>query len=251
MNMLANKMVSRAEPDGYTLLYGSIDITMAPSLRKDAESYDAATDLTPVAMVANTAGVFVVNPNLPVHSLEELAEYAKTNPGKVRNAMNGYGGSLHLTTKLFELKTGADITSVPYKGTSEAMLSIISGETNFGVFSLSMGASNKDLVRVLAQTGLVRHSLLPDVPTTTESGMPDVGVTFWFSIFAPPKTPPQIVAQLADSLKATLEERDVKDRFLSLGASVDFMPPAEFSKVVVDEEKKWGQLIPAMGFKPE
>jgi tripartite-type tricarboxylate transporter receptor subunit TctC len=251
MNMIANKLVSRSEPDGYTVLWGPIDITMAPSLRKDAADFDANRDLTPIAMVASSAGVYVVNPKVPAKSLQELASYAKAHPGTVRNAINGFGGSLHLATKLFELKTGTELLHVPYRGTSEAMLAIISGEADLGAFALSSGVSNRDRVRVLAQTGAARHPLLPDVPTTTEIGMPDVGVIFWFGVFAAPKTPQPIVDRLAHDLQLTLQEPALQEKFSSLGAVVDYLPPAGFAQRVADDTRKWGELIPAMGFKPE
>src|SRR5262249_55895027 len=149
--------------------------TMAPWLRKDAADFDANRDLTPIAMVASSAGVYVLNPKVPANGLQELAYYAKAHPGMVRNAINGFGGSLHLMTKLFELKTGTELMHVPYRGTSEAMLAIISGEADTGAFALSSGVTNKDRVRVLGQTGAARHPLLPDIPTTAEIGMPDVG----------------------------------------------------------------------------
>ena len=132
MNMLANKLVSHADPDGYTILYGSIDMTMAPSLRKDAAGFSGTVNLTPIAMASSTAGVYVVNPKLPIQTLPELAAYAKERPGRVRDAINGFGGSLHLTSKLFELKTGTEFSFIPYRGTSEAMLAIISGEVEAG-----------------------------------------------------------------------------------------------------------------------
>ena len=251
MNMIANRIVSRSEPDGYTILWGPIDITMAPSLRKDAAGFDANRDLTPVAMVASSAGVYVVNSGVPANSLQELASYAKSRPGMVRNAINGVGGSLHLATKLFELKTGIELMHIPYRGTSEAMLAIISGEADLGAFALSSGVSNRDRVRVLAQTGAARHSLLPDIPTTTEIGMPDVGVIFWFGIFAPPKTPRPIVDRLTHGLEQTLQEPALREKFSSLGAIVDYLPPPQFAQRVVDETRKWGELIPAMGFRPE
>jgi tripartite-type tricarboxylate transporter receptor subunit TctC len=224
---------------------------MVPSLRKDASAFDAAHDLAPVAMVASVAGVYVVIPKLPVTSLAELAAYAKARPGLVRNAINGVGGSLHLTTKLFEIKTGAELSHVPYRGTSEAMLAVISGEVEMGAFSLSMGSSNRDRVRVLAQTGASRHPTLADVPTTAEAGFPDVGIIYWFGIFAPPRTSKPIIDRLAHDLKATLGEPELQQKLSTMGAIVDYLPPEEFAKYVAAEQQKWGSLIPAMGFKPE
>ena len=251
MNMLANKMVSRADPDGYTMLWGTIDMTMVPALRKDAATFDSVRDLTPVAMVANIAGVYVVNPSLPVHDIGELAAYAKANPGKVRNAHIGYGGSLHLTAKLFEMKTGTELAHIPYRGTSEAMVAVLSGQVDMSTFSISTAAVNREKVRILAQTGRTRHPILREVPTVAESGMPDLGIIYWFGIFVPPNTPKPIVDRLARDLRATLEEPALQEKFFAMGAAVDYMPPESFTPYVAGEIRKWSQLIPAMGFVPE
>src|SRR4029079_10455671 len=207
--------------------------------------------LTPVAMVANIAGVYVVNPSLPVHDIHELADYAKANAGKVRNAHIGYGGSLHLTAKLFEMKTGTELAHIPYRGTSEAMVAVLSGQVDMSTFSISTAAVNREKIRILAQTGPTRHPILREVPTVAESGIPDLGIIYWFGIFVPPNTPKPIVDRLARGLKATLEEPSLQQKFSSMGAAVDYMPPDTFTPYVAGEIRKWGQLMPEMGFVPE
>ena len=226
-------------------------MTMVPALRKDASTFDSVRDLTPVAMVANIAGVYVVNPSLPVHDIRELATYTKANPRRSRNAHIGYGGSLHLTAKLFEMKTGTELAHIPYRGTSEAMVAVLSGQVDMSTFSISTGAVNREKVRILAQTGPTRHPILREVPTVAESGMPDLGIIYWFGIFVPPNTPKPIVDRLARDLKATLEEPALQEKFFAMGAAVDYMPPDSFTPYVAREISKWNELIPAMGFVPE
>ena len=104
---------------------------------------------------------------------------------------------------------------------------------------------------MLAQTGAARHPLLPDVPTAAEAGMPDVGVIYWFGLYAPPKTPRAIVDRLANAVELTMKDPDVKTRLANIGATVDYLPPDAFTKRIAEEERMWGELIPKMGFKPE
>lgn len=251
MNYLGAQMASRADPDGYTILYGPIDLTMMHALRKVAVDFLPSRDLTPIAMVASTPGVYVVNPTLPIYSLADLAAAAKAKDGKLTDAIPGFGGSLHLTSKRFELENNVAFSFIPYRGTTEAMLAIISGEVATGTFAIESGYANKERVRVLAQTGKTRHPLLPDVPTVAEAGMPNVGMIFWFGLFAPPNTPPAIIERLSKSLDETMKDPQIKESLTKIGAFGDYMPPAEFSKLVVSEEKEWGTLIPKMGIEPQ
>ena len=131
------------------------------------------------------------------------------------------------------------------------MLAIISGEVETGVFALSSGATNKDKVRVIAQTGVKRHPLLPDVPTTIEAGMPDVGIIFWFGIFASPNTPQPIVNRLSNDLELTLKDPENSKKIREPGRHCRLPAIRGIVKRVTEEEQKWGDLIPKMGFKPE
>lgn len=249
MNYLGAQVVEHSDPDGYTILFGTIDLTMMHSFRKAATDFFPSQNLTPIAMVASTPGVYVVNPSLPIHSLADLAAAAKAK--QLKNALPGIGGSLHLMSKLFELQNNVEFSFIPYRGTPEAMLAVISGEVEMGVFALQSGYANKERVRVLAQTGETRHPLLPDVPTVKEAGMPNVGMIFWFGLYAPPKTPPVIIDKLAASLKETMKDPQVSDSLARIGARAEYMPPDQFSKYNADEEAKWGKLIPQLGFEPQ
>jgi len=251
MNTIANKTVSHAEPDGYTILYGGINTVMGPYLRKDQAGFSSTEDLTPIAMAVSSAGVYVANRSLPVKTLADLAAYAIANPGKVRNASNGAGGSLDMTARLFELKTGAKLSHIPYRGTSEAMRGIIAGEVEMGTFALPSGASFHDQVRVLAQTGATRHPLLMDVPTTAELGMEGVGINFWFGLYAPPHTPRAIVTRLANALDATMKDGAYRKKVENIGAVAEYLGPDAFIERIKLEDRRWAELLPKMGFVPE
>jgi tripartite-type tricarboxylate transporter receptor subunit TctC len=251
MDIIANRMVSRADPDGYTILYGGINTTMAPYLRKEAVGFSSTKDLTPIAMATNFAGVFVATPNMPVKTLADLPAYAAAHPNNVRIANNGTGGSLDITARLFELKTGTHLTHIPYRGTTEAMRGIIAGEVELGTFGLPTGVSFRSKVRVLAQTGKTRHPLLPDVPTTSELGMDGVGITYWFGLYAPPRTPDAIVASLAKALEATTNDSAYRKKLENLGAVAEYLPPEAFTERIKVEDQRWRELLPKMGLGPE
>ena len=251
MTMIGNELVSNAAPNGYTVLWGSVDMTMLPMLRKSAAGFDPGRDLTPVALAVSTWGTYVVNPKVPANSLPELVAYARAHPGEIRYGTNGVGGSLHLTVKLLEIKTGIDLTHVPYNGIAQVGTDTISGQIEMASMALSTAAGNRGRLRILAQTGPTRHPMLLDVPTTAEIGMPEVAVVYWFGLFVPPRTPQAIVERLARELEAVLKQPVFRDRLSAMGTDASFLPPTEFARLVAEDKKKWAQLIPAMGIQPE
>lgn len=249
MDIIANRAVSRADPDGYTILYGGINTTMAPYLRKEAVGFSSTKDLKPIAMATNYAGVFVATANLPVKTLADLPAYAAAHPSNARIANNGTGGSLDITARLFELKTGTHLAHIPYRGTTEAMRGIIAGEVELGTFGLPTGVAFQSKVRVLAQTGNTRHPLLPGVPTTSELGM--AGITYWFGLYAPPHTPDAIIASLAKSLETTTNDSVYRKKLENLGAVAEYLPPKAFIERIEVEDQRWHELLPEMGLGPE
>ena len=251
MTMIGNETVSRATPDGYTILWGSVDMTMLPLLMKSAAAFDAGRDLMPIAMAVSTWGTYVVNPKVPVASVPELVAYAKANPNKIRYGTNGAGGSLHLAVRLLEIKTGINLEHVPYKGIAQVGSDLLAGEIEMASMAISTAYANREKVRILAQTGPTRHAMLKEVPTTAEIGMPDVSVVYWFGLFAPPATPQPIVDRLARELDGALNEPALRERLYTFGADATYMPTAAFVQRVEDDKKKWAQLIPAMGIQPE
>jgi tripartite-type tricarboxylate transporter receptor subunit TctC len=249
--MIGNEMVANAPPDGYTLLWGASDMSTVPMLLKSAASFNANRDLTPIAMAVSTFGTYAVNFNIPAKTLPELVAYAKGNPGRLRYGTNGTGGSLHLAVKFLELNTGTEFLHVPYKATAQVTMDVMSGAIDMASLALLTAASNRDRLRVLAQTGPTRHPLLPDVPTTADAGLPQLSLVYWFGLFAPPQTPAAIVDELARQLKAALSDPEARSGLAARGADLTFVAPAEFAKRVESDRELWARLIPEMGLHAE
>ena len=251
MTMIANIAVSNAPPDGYTLLLGASEMTMLPYLQKSAASFDAQRDLTPVALVANTWGALLVSPKFAPKTLPDLVSYAKANPDSVRYGTSGVGGALHLAVELLQMTAGIKLRHVPYKGTAQVASDTFTGEIEMASMGLSSAVANRDRLRAIVQTGPTRHPSLVDVPTTAELGLPQVRVDIWFAMMAPPNTPQPIVDRVSRAVEAALQQTAVRDKLVSMGCEVMYLPPAPFSDYIAEEKKKWARLIPAWGITLE
>ncbi len=251
MTQIGNEYVSRAAPDGYTILWGAVDMTMLPVLRKSAANFDAGRDLAPIALAVSTWGAYAVTSKFPADSLKEFVALAKAKPETIRYGTNGVGGSLHLAAEMLAINTGIKLVHVPYKAIAQAVTDVISGEIEMASLAISTAAANRSRLKLLAQAGPTRHPMIPDVPTTAELGMPDVSVVFWFGLLAPPGTPRPIVERIARELDTVLRNPAVRDRLAKMGTEATYLPPAAFSKLIADDQKKWAKFIPAMGIQPE
>src|SRR5690349_12578544 len=193
---IGSDIVAKASPDGYTLLMGTVGThAINPSLYAKMP-YDHVKDFAPVILVAGVPNVLVVNPALPVKSVQELIVYGKANPGKLNFASSGNGTSIHLSGELFKTMTGIQMTHVPYKGSSPALTDLIAGQVQlmFDNLPSSLQFIKAGKLRALAVTSLERSSALPDVPTLAESGLPGFEVSSWFGVLAPAGTPNDIIA---------------------------------------------------------
>ncbi|MSQ71318.1 MAG: tripartite tricarboxylate transporter substrate binding protein [Betaproteobacteria bacterium] len=251
MTQIGNEYVSRAAPDGYTILWGAVDMTMLPVLRKSAANFDAVRDLSPIALAVSTWGAYAVTAKFPAESLKEFVALAKAKPDTIRYGTNGIGGSLHLAAEMLAINVGIKLVHVPYKAIAQAVTDVISGEVEMASLAISTAAANRGRLRLLAQAGPTRHPMIPDVPTTAELGMPEVSVVFWFGLFAPPGTPRPIVERIARELDTVLRNPGFRDRLGKMGTDATYLPPAAFAKLIVDDQKKWAKFIPAMGIVPE
>jgi tripartite-type tricarboxylate transporter receptor subunit TctC len=247
MTQVATSYLTRSEPDGYTLMLGASELTMMPSEKKDYP-YDPTRDVTPISKIATSWTVFAVNPTLPVKTLPDLIAYAKEHPGKIHYGTNGVGGALHVAVEILKLKTGIDIVHVPYHGGEQAANDAIAGQIEMVSMGLASAriAQNGSL-RILAQTGPVRHPLFPDVPTTAEYGLPDVRMDTWFGLVAPAKTPADVVDRLDRANAEIVNDPKFRDDLASMGCAPDYMAHAAFADFISDELKKWNALIPALG----
>ncbi len=232
----------KALPDGYTLLVSSNSIL--PVLKK-VPPYDPARDLTPVTMIAISPIVYVVNAKLPASTLGELLAMAKVKPDAVRYGSAGLGSALHLSVEMLAAITGVQMLHVPYKGGTPMMTAIVAGDIEMVPTSPDFARRYMDSkqLKSLVQTGKTRQALLPEVPTTTELGIPDVDVLSWFALFGPAKIPAEIATRLATEIAAVVEIPAVKQRIAIVGADTSTMTPEAFARYVDAENQKWARIV--------
>lgn len=248
--MLASEYVAKAPADGYTLLMAASSLVIAPSLYSKV-NYDPIKDFTPVTQVAAVIHLVVVNPNLPVKSIQDLIAYLKANPGKVSYGSTGSGTSTHLEAELFKKMAGVEIQHIPYKGSTPALADLVGGQTSmmFDPIASSKPYLESGRLRALAVTTAQRSVSAPDLPTVAESGLPDYEAMPWLGIVAPAGTPKAVVDRLYKEVSEVLKMQDVKDRFKSLGLDIIGNTPAEFATFIAQDQKKWDLVIKNSGAK--
>lgn len=239
--------VARADPDGYTVLMGAITShSIMATLEKERISYDLMKDLTPVATIAAVPLVFVVNPKVPVKTLDELIAYAKQHPGKLTYASSGAGAPQRMGAELFKRQAGVDMLHVPYRGSGPAMTDLVGGQvlTMVETVPAALPFIKSGQLRPLAVTMPERISMLPDVPTAAQAGLPGFEVASMFGVLVPAKTPQPIVDQLNTALNKLLERPDIKEKLLQQGAyAVKPSSAPEARKRLQAEVDMWAKVI--------
>ncbi|ARP89441.1 MFS transporter [Bordetella genomosp. 9] len=239
--------VARSDPDGYTLLMGAITShSIMATLEKKTISYDLMRDLTPVATIAAVPLVFVVNPKLPIHNLQELIAYAKANPGKLTYASSGAGAPQRMAAELFKRQTGVDMLHVPYRGSGPAMTDLVGGQvlTMVETVPASLPFIKSGQLRALAVTMPERISMLPDTPTAAEAGLPNFNVASMFGVLVPARTPAPVVDRLNAALGRILVMPDTKEKLLQQGAyAVAPAPASQARQRLQAEVDQWAQVI--------
>jgi tripartite-type tricarboxylate transporter receptor subunit TctC len=241
------KSIVTAAPDGYTITLASPGpITVAPAVNKNAD-YDPIRQLAPVALIATSPIVLVVNPNLPVKTVKELVTYANANPGKVNYASVGFGTSPHLLGELLKQKTGAQIVHVPYRGSSPALVDILSGEIQFLFDNLRNVQTfiQSGKLRALAVTSETRSEDLPDVPTMKESGVDGFVDVYWNGVLAPGGTPAEIVGKLNTVINDGLNKPEMKENLIKLNMQPKPESPTEFTAFIKAGLQKWSDIVRA------
>src|SRR6516165_2952516 len=249
---LAAETVSKADPDGYTLLASQpAPITTALFLYKSL-NYTPA-DLVPVAIMSHVPNVVLVRKDFPAKTVQELIAYAKANPGKINYASQGVGTTSHTTAELFQFITGTKLTHVPYKGTAPAVNDLLAGNVDlmFNELATSIELHKSGQARILAVTVKDRVPSLPDIPTLEEVGVHGCISDTWHAITAPPKTPPEIVARLNAAANAAMQDPGLRERFAALSIGPGGGTPAEASAFVKEETLRWGDVIRKAGIEPE
>jgi tripartite-type tricarboxylate transporter receptor subunit TctC len=227
--LIGAERVMRATPDGYTIatLNDSI-LTMIPNLYKKVP-YDPVKSFAPVSLVAGITWVLVSHPTLPVKNVRELIVLAKARPGELNYSSGGNGSPQHIAMEIFKSMAGVKLTHIPYKGTTQATLDVISGQipVMFSATSLVISQIREGKLRALAAGGAKRSPLLPDVPTVAESGLPGYSFNTWMAIFVPLNTPNEIISRLNAEIIKALASTDVRERLTSQGFDVYGTPPEQ------------------------
>ena len=247
--IIGTELAVRANPDGHTLLIGSVStICINASLYKKLP-FDTVKDLAPVSLVASTPSMLVVGTSIAAKSVKELIALAKSKPGQLHFASAGSGSSAHLGGELLKQAAGIDIQHVPYKGTGPAVTDLVSGQVAIFISNmpsvLPMVKANR--LRALAVTSLQRSALVPDLPTVAESGIPGFEVIVWYGVLAPAATPKPIISRVNQEVRKMSGMQDVKERLSVQGAEAVSSTPEEFAKRIRDDLMKWGKIVKASG----
>jgi tripartite-type tricarboxylate transporter receptor subunit TctC len=243
---LGSAEVAKATPDGHTLLMcTSSTHSIAPHLNPNLP-YNAESDFTPIAHVANATNLVVVPKDLPVASIKELIAYAKARPGQLNYASSGNGTIVNLTAEAFKAQAGVFIVHIPYRGTALAIPDLVSGKVQLLFDSIVSGLPHvKDgKLKALAVTSLKRSALVPDLPTVAESGLPGFESNTWFGIYGPKGLSAAITNRVAEELQRAMQKPDVAERLARLGAEpIADAGPARFAAMVKADSARWAALI--------
>ncbi|WEZ82573.1 tripartite tricarboxylate transporter substrate binding protein [Rhizobium sp. 32-5/1] len=237
--------VARADPDGYTILMATVATHALNPLILKTKPYDAEKDFAPISLLVLVPNVLVVNPELPVKTVEELVALLKANPDKYSYASSGNGTPLHLSGELFKSMAGVNLQHVPYKGSGPALNDVIGNQVPimFDNLPSSSGHIKAGTLRALAVTTAERAPSFPDVPTMAESGVPGYETYTWNALFAPAGTPPEIVARLNTAANNAMKDPTVMERMKEFSATIVGSTPEELAAHVKAELAKWTPVV--------
>jgi tripartite-type tricarboxylate transporter receptor subunit TctC len=242
--------VAKAPNDGYTLLVGTVSSNAVNAALYTRLPYDLERDFQPVSRLVLFPNLLFVNPKIPARSVPELITYLKANPGKVNYGSSGIGTSSHLSSVMFALATGTEMTHIPFRSTSEVVNSMIGGHIDLGIDSMTttIPHARSGAVRALAVTTPQRSASMPDLPTIAET-LPGYEATAWQGLFAPAGTPRAVVDKLAVEVKRILETPEVAASLEAVGAEPAPMPPDAFAAFTRTERAKWKELVRIAGVR--
>lgn len=246
-------LVAKSEPDGYTLLIGTVGIHAINGALYEKISFDPIKDFTPISFLASTPNVLIVNKRLGVNNLHELIELAKAKPNELTFGSSGVGTSLHMSGELFKEMTGLHIRHIPYKGRAQSLPDLVSGRISmlFDNLSSSLPLIKAGEVQALGVTTLKRSHAAPDIPTFAEQGLPGFEAVSWFSLMAPANLPPDIQKRLNQLTRRTLNNPEVKSRLLAGGLEPAPSSPKALSQLIAQESAKWSRVVQQSGAKLE
>jgi tripartite-type tricarboxylate transporter receptor subunit TctC len=251
--VIGTELAANAPKDGYTLLMVSLAHTVNPWLYDLKGRYDPIKSFAPVAIIAASPVVLVVNPNVPVKSVAELVALAKKQPGKLQYASAGVGSVTHLAGELFKYTAKVDMLHVPFKGAGPATVDVVGGHTSlmFGGLLATTPQIRSGKLRALGMGSLKRNPIFPDVPAIAEAGVPGYETVNWFGIVAPVGTPAAIVERLHREITAVQDVPAVQKQFDSDGATIVRMSPTAFGAYMVADMNKWERVVKEGGIKAQ
>ncbi|MEI6204409.1 MAG: tripartite tricarboxylate transporter substrate binding protein [Enhydrobacter sp.] len=246
--LIGTEVVAKSAPDGYTLLMMSNTHTVNETLFAK-RPYDLMRDLIPVAPVNSSDLVMVVHPSVPAKTLQEFVALAKAQPGKLSYASSGPGTPYHMAGELFKSMSGTDILHIPHKGSAEARNDVMGGHVQmmFDAVTAMKGSIDAGEVRALATTGLQRSSVMPNLPTVNESGVPGYEATIWLGIMAPKGTPKEIVDKLNAEIGKIIAKPEIREAWAKQGAVPMTMTPDQFGAYLKHDIEKWAKVIKTAG----
>jgi tripartite-type tricarboxylate transporter receptor subunit TctC len=249
---IAAEFVAKAEPDGYTILVGSIGVfSINAALFKDLRYQPR--DFAPIALAVTTPNVLVTRPDLAPASMKELVEFAKKNPGRLSYCSSGTGSSDHLTGELLKQSAGIFAVHVPYRGGAACQTDLMGSQVDISFQNLGAVTNyiRAGRMKALAVTAKSRNAQVPNVPTTAEAGFAELVVTSWQAVAAPAKTPREVVAKLNDAAVRALRSPDIRERMNQIGFDVVASTPEEFGKFMQEEVDRWTKVVQRGGIKAE
>lgn len=250
---IAGELVAKGNADGYTLMLGNVStLAIARGLYPNL-GYDPLRDFAPITLITTSENVVVVHSSIPVDSVKSLIAYAKARPGQLNYASAGSGTTTHLGGAMFCSMAGVVMTHVPYKGSGPALTDLLAGQTQlmFSSVPTALPHIKSGRLRALAVTRLKRSTILPDLPTVHEAGIPNFDISLWQGLVAPAATPRAIVIKVNADVRAALAAPDLRGRLTAQSLEPVGNSPEEFAAYIHAEATKWAKVVKATGAKPE
>ena len=246
---IGSDIAAKSKPDGYTILGGTISSHAINVWLYSKLPYDPVRDFAPITLYVSLPNMLVVHPSLPVRSVRDLIALAKTKPKELTFASAGSGTSQHLSGELFNVMAGVELLHVPYKGSGPGLADLVGGQVMmfFDNITTSLPLAKAGKIRPIAVTTAKRASVMPELPTIAESGLPGFDVSSWQGVFAPAATPKEIVVKLNAEIRRILALPDVRERLTQLGADPAGNTPEQFAAYIKGEIAKWGPIVKASG----
>jgi tripartite-type tricarboxylate transporter receptor subunit TctC len=246
---IAAELTAKSAPDGYTIMMGTIGTHAINYSLYSKLPFHPIRDFTPIALVGESPNVLVLNPHVPANSIKELIALAKARPGQLNYGSSGAGTSVHLSAELFSTMAGIKMVHVPFKGATEALTALLSGQLDlmFASLSSSIPLIKAGRLKAFAVTGAQRSPSIPELPTMAEAALPGYAAAAWYGVVGPAGIPQPIVTIISKAALSSLSMQDTRDRLFASGVEVKPGTPEEFARLIASEVEKWAKVVKASG----